>query len=94
MNHVYIEPKDCNCGDDPSCQICQGGLAVCKVCGLLEGGLTTDCPGVPSHDKGDEVYAGKLDYREGQGWVPEKNPINQQWEQLRKVKECAVTSNG
>jgi len=61
--------------------IVEGGLAVCKVCGGGEGSLTTDCPGekIP-YEKDQRVYAGKIDYREGQGWVPEKNPTNQAWE--------------
>lgn len=42
-------------------------LAMCKVCGLAEGGLTTDCPGQPCN-KGEDVYCGKIDFIDGK-WV-------------------------
>jgi len=82
MKHAYKTPEECDCDKfDTNCPICDGGLVFCKVCGGFEGGLTTDCPGqnIPM-DTNDAVYAGKLDYREGKGWVPEKNPTNQTWE--------------
>ncbi|CVK18498.1 hypothetical protein [Sporomusa sphaeroides] len=83
MDHQYREPKDCNCNGEPGCMVCDGGLSICKVCGLMEGSLTTDCPGEWSGKKSEEIYAGNLDYREGQGWVEEKNPTNQMWERAR-----------
>lgn len=90
MKHVFIEPKDCNCDkyeNGQSCMVCDGGLAICRVCGLMEGSLTTDCPGVESWSEYSErVYKGELDYREGQGWVAEKNPTNQIWEQCHARK--------
>lgn len=68
MQHKYIEPKDHNC-NNPYCPICEGGLSVCSVCGLLEGSLTTECPCVPSYQEyADDVYEGKIDYRNGE-WV-------------------------
>ena len=67
MNHHYITPTECGC-DNEFCNICVGGLDVCSVCGLFEGGLTTHCPGVKAYGKSDEVYAGKIDFRDGQ-WV-------------------------
>lgn len=69
MKHQYWTAGECAC-DRPHCNICMGGLALCKVCGLYEGGLTTDCPGVPSQDRSDDVYAGRLDFRNGE-WVEE-----------------------
>jgi len=67
--------------------VCDGGLTICKVCKSYEGGLTTDCPGeVVSYEKSGEVYAGKIDFRDGQ-WVEEKNPTNQTWERLKKARE-------
>ena len=68
MKHQYWTAAECAC-DKEFCLICVGGLACCKVCHLYEGGLTTDCPGEPSASRADDVYAGRLDYREGQGWV-------------------------
>lgn len=45
-------------------------LSICKVCGLIEGSLTTECPGVDSYkDHGDAVYKGLEDFRDGR-WVP------------------------
>ena len=57
-----------------ACSICDGGLSVCTVCGLIEGSLTTDCPGKPSHALyGDNIYAGKIDFKGGK-WVSECSP--------------------
>lgn len=88
MKHVFRTPEDCNCNqleNGQSCPVCDGGIAICKVCGLMEGALTTDCPGVWSDfEYGDRVYKGEIDYREGQGWVAEKNPTNQLWDRFRK----------
>lgn len=66
-----------NCGG--MCNLCC--LFVCKHCGLFEGAITTDCPGVPSMAKADDIYAGKIDFRAGQ-WVPEKNPTNQEIDRI------------
>lgn len=58
--------------DDRCCNVC--ALWVCETCGLYEGCLTTECPGVVcfgSH--GDAVYAGLLDYRNG-GWTEDESP--------------------
>lgn len=41
MKHKYME---CNCYQH-FCPICNGGLAICEVCGAAECELTTDCPG-------------------------------------------------
>lgn len=84
MKHDFYTAGDFKDADPDSWgvrNIAEGGLAVCKVCGGGEGSLTTDCPGekIP-YDKDQAVYAGKTDYREGQGWVSEKNPTNQAWE--------------
>lgn len=49
-------------------------ITVCKVCGLGEGTMTTDCPGEQSWSKADEIYNGRLDYREGEGWVNKLSP--------------------
>jgi len=74
--HVYRTPTDCRCrfqgrdGYDDYCAVCDGGLAVCKVCGLAEGELTTECPGdgKPWHKLGDAVRRGHIDFWDGR-WV-------------------------
>lgn len=58
-----------------------GGLGICKVCGLGEGSLTTECPGEQSGEMGEAVYEGKLDYVEG-SWQPKLNPTNRMWAAL------------
>ncbi len=51
-DHILMEPHDqhfCKALDNvpTSCWLCDGGLALCKVCGLAEAELdeTPDCPG-------------------------------------------------
>ena len=65
--HQYWTAKECACGAD-HCPICEGGLAVCKVCGLAEGELTTECPGVPSCEHSEAICAGLKDFRDGAWW--------------------------
>lgn len=64
MEHIYKEDEE---------------LCICKVCRLMEGDLTTDCCGEPvSMNISDEIYAGRLDYRDSEGgWVNKLNPTNQ-----------------
>lgn len=59
-----------HCGADCNgCMLCHGGLALCEICGGLEGALPTDCPGTMMPLLVcDEVYAGNLDYRRCEGW--------------------------
>lgn len=68
--HFFYESENCTCSDNPGCRmICDGGLALCALCGHLEGSLTTDCPATHTHSQyGDLVYAGTIDYRDG-AWV-------------------------
>lgn len=77
MKHVWYKSGDGHsCNDMGECQLC--ALDVCKVCGLYEGALTTDCPGDHvSYDKSEEIYHHKLDYREGEGWVNKFSPHQQ-----------------
>jgi hypothetical protein len=69
--HIYFESKDISPDDHwGQLNIVDGGLALCKVCGGLEGGLPTDCPGEKmSWDSSQEVYEGKKDFLDKQGWV-------------------------
>jgi len=66
MNHKWVEHRDCLIN---GCPICDGGLDVCSVCGLVEGSLTTDCPGVPCWtEKNRLIYDGIIDFKDGE-WV-------------------------
>jgi len=69
--HVFEVHEDCYI---QHCSVCDGGLAICTVCGLIEGSLTTDCPGEDCWlARGDAIYAGKIDFREG-AWVALPSP--------------------
>lgn len=66
-------PHECGCGRT-ACMFCDGGLFACDDCDSFEGGTTTHCPGQRmTAERRDEVYAGHLDFREGQ-WVKECSP--------------------
>ena len=66
MTHVLERHDTC---DKDHCNICDGGLALCTVCGGAEGSLATDCPGYRLDPDTDEaVYTGELDYRAGH-WI-------------------------
>jgi hypothetical protein len=67
-DHTYIEGCKDKCG---CCNLCC--LAICDVCGLFEGVLTTHCPerGVTG-DESDLIYAGKLNFRGGL-WLKESS---------------------
>lgn len=57
-----------------TCMFCAGGLFSCTRCGSFEGGTTTHCPGEQmGANINDAVYAGQVDYREGE-WVPVGSP--------------------
>lgn len=62
--------------DREDCVVCRGDLSLCTVCGLAEGQLTTDCPGERvSPQKGEEVYRGHIDFKEGK-WVKKDEDTN------------------
>lgn len=54
------------------------GLAICRRCGLYEGALTTDCPGVFVSQKSASIRAGKTDYLDGV-WISQPNEENKDW---------------
>ena len=61
MKHQQFE---CNKTCEYGCQWCDGGLFACKVCNLMEGSLTSDCPGYAvSAEVRDAVYEGRIDFR-------------------------------
>lgn len=65
--HQWAQCTDPYCS---GCHLCHGGLAVCKRCGGMEGGLTTDCPGERmTGDQHDDVYEGRTDFLRFRGWV-------------------------
>lgn len=73
-DHEYATPETCSCTSDLNCPICNGGLTMCRVCGLAEGSLTTECPKyLVSSELTDVIYQGKIDYRFGR-WEPEPSP--------------------
>jgi hypothetical protein len=54
---------------DGYCMFCDGGLFSCVVCGGTEGSLPTNCPGFEMTDEQDQqVYNGKIDWRNERGW--------------------------
>ena len=66
-NTGHIDAK-CS-GDCDGCMFCNGGLWACTVCGGLEGGMPSTCPGESmTAEQSDAVYAGDLDFRDGK-WV-------------------------
>ncbi len=73
MEHTYLTEENCCCHDpeksgkdaDLTCPVCIGGLAVCSVCQLYEGSLTTHCSRVKAFRNADRIYRGDLDYRDG-----------------------------
>lgn len=55
------------CDDTGNCPVCN--LFVCELCRGFEGGLPTDCPGVPLHNDDQHlVYDGRLDFVRGH-WI-------------------------
>jgi hypothetical protein len=52
----------------------------CGVCGGFEGSLPTECPGYMIGDRADEVYAGKIDFIDGE-WKNQKV----RWMQLQEA---------
>lgn len=64
--HIWVTHENCQ---EPHCSVCNGGIAICKVCGGVEGCLPTECPGERmSNDLSDQVYAGEKDFVGG-AWV-------------------------
>jgi len=48
---------------------CEGGLFGCEICGGLEGGMPTHCPGESmDYDREQEVYRGEVDFKDG-AWI-------------------------
>ena len=66
MKHKYEKHTNCEINN---CLVCDGGLAICTICTLSEGWLTTDCPGHEvDYDTGEKVGKKQLDFISGK-WV-------------------------
>lgn len=65
--HVeYVCTQEHNDGG-VGCQFCEGGLFACTTCGAFEGATPDHCPGEKmTPEQRDAVYAGDLNYRDGQ----------------------------
>lgn len=86
MNHYFYETSDTN---KPTSIIDSNGvvcLAECKVCGLAEGALTTDCPNtkVPP-ELVEDILKGKMDYIKGE-WLNKPNPTITQRLKQKKLE--------
>ena len=72
MTHTPLgtPSNPCNRDKDRSCNICDGGLSLCTVCGGAEGSMPTACPGYKlTREQLDDIYAGKLDFLDINGVV-------------------------
>lgn len=75
LAHDYKTLQDCNCDGAGGCPICDDGLAICKVCGGAEGGLTAECPGRRlTFDEVDAIGRGELDFKSGE-WIIPASPM-------------------
>jgi hypothetical protein len=79
--HIFFESKDISDNDNwGQLNIVDGGLSLCKICGCLEGGLATECPGENvSMQIQDLIYRGKMDYIDGKWQYNKLNPTNKIW---------------
>lgn len=51
------------------CFVCDGGLALCEICGGAEASMPKDCPGYRLHAKRlDAIQDGKIDFIDGK-WI-------------------------
>jgi len=67
VKHVKLVHKDCSIS--PFCPVCDGGLFVCRVCGIEGSFLTLECPGPGDYRVNSFlVRGGYLDFRGGK-WI-------------------------
>jgi hypothetical protein len=75
LNHIWVVHQDCH---RQYCMVCDGGLSLCSVCGGLEGGLPTECPGENMNSEiMDRIYRGEIDFRDGrwqEGVISDNSP--------------------
>ena len=66
MRHDLLEHKNCT---EWNCPICDGGLALCVICGGAEGSLTTECCGRKlTKDEQKLIMNGALDFQDNR-WI-------------------------
>jgi hypothetical protein len=65
----------CQDNGSPTCKFCEGGLALCTICGGAEGTLPSECPGIEmSEYQEDAVWLYKtLDFKNGKWFNPKEN---------------------
>lgn len=62
--------------NEERCFVCDGGLAMCTVCGGGEGAMPTDCPGAKiAAPILDQIYRGEFDFVGGQ-WINKQPLLN------------------
>jgi hypothetical protein len=62
MKHTFLDHGS-ECTDPGNCLFCDCGLKLCTVCGLAEGSLTSECPGVKvDYELANKCYNGTADY--------------------------------
>lgn len=61
--------------DEPrTCNYCDGGLALCTVCGGAEGSMPSECPGRSmTHREQELVFSGVTDFYDG-SWHEPRTP--------------------
>lgn len=65
MQHTWLKHEPGRC-QEWRCPICEGGLAICTVCGAAEGELTKDCCGFRLNQFIlDAIYKGGLNFADG-----------------------------
>jgi hypothetical protein len=78
-----------NCRKEGNCDICDGGLAICKVCGGAEGSLPEECPGEKmSTYQDNSVFMGILGYKGGE-WVGRVSKLDNG--KIPSYTECPFT---
>lgn len=84
MEHIYEKHHDC---DQEHCDVCDGGLSICTVCGGAEGTLTKECQGrMMSNEEQAAVYAGQIDYVAGRWITLVKQSEFRQWYQHNNIR--------
>lgn len=84
MEHQWVEGCEDKCG---ACNLCC--LSICKICGLYEGALTTECPGVHVPEQvSDLIYAGEMDFKGGRWVYTPSDHSPAAWRIVGYCKEC------
>lgn len=77
MKHVFEQHTNCR---REHCSVCDGGLAICVICGCIEGSLATECPGFDCYaTHGADIYNGKIDFIDGRWQAPTPRSVAGHW---------------